>query len=162
MPRARDLPVAERMLQTRRLNAAQVAQAKQMAAKRGVSQGEALLLLRLASEDDVIATEAELTASRWMPAGQLAQQQAPGDVIARVPLETCLELRICPLALEAGQRFTVAMRDPSDRHALDRLLELGGGARVSGVRVGDKALDAVIDRHYRKVDEDDPSSWLER
>jgi len=160
MPKPKELPVAERMLQTRKLNASQVAQGKQLAQKNGICEGEALVLLRLASEDDVIATEAELTSTRWMSAEQAADLQVPKEVTAMVPLETCLELRVCPLEHDAV-RFSVAMRDPGDTHALEQLRALGGGARVSGVRLSDKSLDALIDRVY-KFDENDPSSWLER
>ncbi|MBL8956304.1 MAG: hypothetical protein JNK82_36360 [Myxococcaceae bacterium] len=161
MPKPHELPIADRMAQTKRLNAAQVAQGKAFAKSRGISPGEALVSMRLATEDDVIATEAELTSTRWMSADQAAHAAVADELVAKVPLEVCLELRVCPLQLE-DTRFSVAMRDPGDPYALTQLQALAGGVRVSGVRIADKALDALIDRHYRKVDENDPSSWLER
>ncbi len=161
MPKPSQLPVADRMLQTKRLNPSQHTQVRQLAQRRAVSQGEAVVLLRFGNEDDVIATEAELTSTRWMSAGQADATQVPDDAVALVPLASCLELRVCPLLLEQG-RFSVAMRDPGDAHALAQLQAAASGVRVSGVRVADKPLDALIDRHYRKIDEDDPSSWLER
>jgi hypothetical protein len=161
-PKPSELKVAARMRETRRLSDDQLKKTLAFCAQRGVSEGEAVVLLRFANEDDVIATEAELTTTRWMSGDQLAAREVPADVVELVPKDVCLELSVCPLARESDGAMVVAMRHPGDRSALERLTGLALGARVHPVRVGPAALRTLIDRLHSKLDGDDPGTWLER
>ena len=45
----------------------------------------------------------------------------PPKVIAMIPADLAIELRAIPVAVDADQNLTVAMSDPSDRHAVDEI-----------------------------------------
>ena len=45
----------------------------------------------------------------------------PPHVVAAIPTDMAVELRAIPVALDASNHLTVAMSDPSDRHAVDEI-----------------------------------------
>src|SRR6185436_11053263 len=45
----------------------------------------------------------------------------PQRVISSIPSDMAVELRAVPVALDAENNLTVAMSDPSDRHAVDEI-----------------------------------------
>ncbi|HLL25744.1 MAG TPA: hypothetical protein VK427_26585, partial [Kofleriaceae bacterium] len=45
----------------------------------------------------------------------------PIKVIAAIPSDMAVELRVVPVSLDADNNLTVAMSDPSDRHAVDEI-----------------------------------------
>lgn len=152
-PKPHELDVVPRL----RLNSAKAAQVTAFAKQRGVSCGEAAVTLGHASEDDLIAAEAELTAGVWMSAAQLGEVQP----LEALPEELCRAMMVLPVAI-SSKKLTVAMRDPLDRDALKTLAEHAGEWTIVPVRAGTSALLQAIDRVTTKVDENDPSSWLER
>ena len=152
-PKPHELDVVPRL----RLNAAKVAQVTAFAKQRGVSCGEAAVTLGHATEDDLIAAEAELTAGVWMSAAQLYEVKA----IDALSEDLCRAMMVLPVAI-SSKKLTVAMRDPLDRQALKTLAELAGEWSIIPVRAGTAALLQAIERVTAKVDENDPSSWLER
>jgi hypothetical protein len=159
-PKPSELKVAARMRETRRLTEEVYRKVAAYAAQRGIPEGEALLGLGLGNEDDVIATEAELTSTRWLSMEHLKGCDVHADVLALVPQTSCLELQLCPLGRDAEDRLVVAMRDPGDPNTLAQLAGLTGGLKVTAARAGPKALEALIQRVY--ANSEDPSTWLER
>lgn len=152
-PKPTELDVVPRL----RLSSAKVAQVTAFAKQRGVSCGEAAVTLGHATEDDLIAAEAELTAGVWMSAAQLGAVKA----IGALPEDVCRAMMVLPVSI-SSKKLTVAMRDPLDRGALQTLSEHAGGWSIVPVRAGTAALLQAIARVTAKVDENDPSSWIER
>src|SRR5436190_10241777 len=57
----------------------------------------------------------------------------PIKVIAAIPSDMAIELRAIPVALDAENNLTVAMSDPSDRHAVDEIAFFTGAYVVRAV-----------------------------
>jgi hypothetical protein len=57
----------------------------------------------------------------------------PSKVIAQIPSAMAIELRAIPVAMDADNNLTVAMSDPSDRHAVDEIAQLTGAYVVRAV-----------------------------
>ncbi len=57
----------------------------------------------------------------------------PVRVIAAIPSDMAIELRAIPVALDAENNLTVAMSDPSDRHAVDEVAFFTGAYVVRAV-----------------------------
>ncbi len=57
----------------------------------------------------------------------------PIRVVAAIPSDMAIELRAVPVALDAENNLTVAMSDPSDRHAVDEIMFFTGAYVVRAV-----------------------------
>jgi hypothetical protein len=57
----------------------------------------------------------------------------PVRVVAAIPSDMAIELRAIPVALDAENNLTVAMSDPSDRHAVDEIAFFTGAYVVRAV-----------------------------
>ncbi len=57
----------------------------------------------------------------------------PIRVVAAIPSDMAIELRAVPVALDAENNLTVAMSDPSDRHAVDEITFFTGAYVVRAV-----------------------------
>src|SRR5262245_34298026 len=57
----------------------------------------------------------------------------PAKVVAVIPSEMAIELRAIPVSLDNDNNLTVAMSDPSDRHAVDEIAFFTGSYVVRAV-----------------------------
>ncbi len=57
----------------------------------------------------------------------------PAKVVAVIPSDLAVELRAVPVSLDADNNLTVAMSDPSDRHAVDEIAFFTGAYVVRAV-----------------------------
>jgi hypothetical protein len=57
----------------------------------------------------------------------------PARVVAAIPSDMAIELRAIPVALDGENNLTVAMSDPSDRHAVDEIAFFTGSYVVRAV-----------------------------
>src|ERR1044071_454374 len=57
----------------------------------------------------------------------------PIRVVATIPSDMAIELRAIPVALDGDNNLTVAMSDPSDRHAVDEIAFFTGAYVVRAV-----------------------------
>lgn len=57
----------------------------------------------------------------------------PAKVVAVIPSDMAIELRAIPVSLDADNNLTVAMSDPSDRHAVDEISFFSGAYVVRAV-----------------------------
>jgi hypothetical protein len=57
----------------------------------------------------------------------------PAKVVAVIPSEMAIELRAIPVSLDSDNNLTVAMSDPSDRHAVDEIAFFTGSYVVRAV-----------------------------
>lgn len=142
-----------------RLSGVKELQVKAYSNQRGLAPGEAAVVLGYASEDDLIAAEAELTSGTWMSRDQLDRV----TTLVALPEPLCRAMMVLPVSVnESAKKLTVAMRDPQDPDVLKTLAEHGGGWSIVPVRAGATALLEALKRVTAKVDESGPPSWLER
>lgn len=57
----------------------------------------------------------------------------PAKVVAVIPSDMAIELRAIPVSLDADNNLTIAMSDPSDRHAVDEIAAFTGTYVVRAV-----------------------------
>jgi len=57
----------------------------------------------------------------------------PAKVVAIIPSDMAIELRAIPVSLDADNNLTIAMSDPSDRHAVDEIAAFTGTYVVRAV-----------------------------
>ena len=57
----------------------------------------------------------------------------PASVIALIPGDRAIELRVIPVSLDHENNLTVAMSDPSDRHAVDEIASVTGAHVIRAV-----------------------------
>lgn len=57
----------------------------------------------------------------------------PAKVVAAIPSDMAIELRAIPVSLDADNNLTIAMSDPSDRHAVDEIAAFTGTYVVRAV-----------------------------
>ncbi|HEY3804617.1 MAG TPA: hypothetical protein VGL61_18505 [Kofleriaceae bacterium] len=57
----------------------------------------------------------------------------PAKVVAVIPTDMAIELRAIPVSIDAENNLTIAMSDPSDRHAVDRIAVFTGSYIVRAV-----------------------------
>src|SRR5512143_892597 len=57
----------------------------------------------------------------------------PAKVVAIIPSDMAIEMRAIPVSLDADNNLTIAMSDPSDRHAVDEIAAFAGTYVVRAV-----------------------------
>src|SRR5512143_113940 len=57
----------------------------------------------------------------------------PAKVVAIIPSDMAIEMRAIPVSLDADNNLTIAMSDPSDRHAVDEIAAFTGTYVVRAV-----------------------------
>src|SRR5881394_4042387 len=57
----------------------------------------------------------------------------PAKVVASIPITMAIELRAIPVSVDADNNLTIAMSDPSDRHAVDEIAAFTGSYVVRAV-----------------------------
>src|SRR6185436_17892773 len=57
----------------------------------------------------------------------------PAKVVAVIPSEMAIELRAIPVSIDSDNNLTIAMSDPSDRHAVDEIAAFTGSYVVRAV-----------------------------
>jgi hypothetical protein len=57
----------------------------------------------------------------------------PAKVVAVIPSDMAIELRAIPVSIDAENNLTIAMSDPSDRHAVDQVAVFTGSYVVRAV-----------------------------
>ena len=113
--------------------------------QRRVPVGQLLVELGYCTQDDI---NAALAAQSGMASLNLDELRIPEDVIKIIPAETATTYQILPLQFEKeSNTLTVALKDPSNFHALDDL-RLLMGFQVKPVVADPKQVDKLIKQHY--------------
>lgn len=115
-------PESQQKLEAQLLAAKLVSQqaideAKQTAAKKGLSLGDALLAMRLIDEEPLTRQLAKVTAVQY---ANLQNFTVPATVLGKLPRDTADKYAAVPFGY-LGQRLAVAMIDPSNIPAVDFL-----------------------------------------
>jgi len=74
----------------------------------------------------------------------------PAKVVAVIPSEMAIELRAIPVSLDNDNNLTVAMSDPSDRHAVDEIAFFTGAYVVRAVAT-QMQIAWCLAHYYRHV-----------
>lgn len=97
----------------------------------GGTVGEALVVAGVISDDTLTDFYRKRLLVPQVNPNTLAK--LPPKVIATVPADMAVELRAVPVALDSDNNLTVAMSDPSDRHAVDEIAFFTGAYVVRAV-----------------------------
>lgn len=139
--------LGERLCAAGQLRADELQVALREQARSAEPLGRILVRLGFTSEQVVCRSLAGALGQRPV---DLAVRRPEGPALARVPEALARQLRILPLSLDADRgRLEVAMADPADLVALDRLEALLGPAlSVRPLRAGEQALEQALLRAY--------------
>ncbi len=113
--------------------------------QRRVPVGQLLVELGYCTQDDI---NAALAAQSGMATLNLDELRIPVEVIKIIPAETATTYQILPLQYDKETNtLTVALKDPSNFHALDDL-RLLMGFQVKPVVADPKQVEKLIKQHY--------------
>ncbi|HEX2689683.1 MAG TPA: hypothetical protein VHN14_23860, partial [Kofleriaceae bacterium] len=106
-------------------------EARARVASIGGTLGEQLVIQSVVSDDDLTDFyRSRLLVPQVNP--NLLARLSP-KVIATIPSDMAIELRAIPVSLDGDNNLTVAMSDPSDRHAVDEIAFFTGAYIVRAV-----------------------------
>ncbi len=158
----RDARLGAALVEKRLLTAGQLDELLEQVTKYGGTLAEALESRGLVDEDAVVATLGEMTKTPVVASKKLREMQPQPEAQALVPLELARELDLVPLALKGGTQLVVAMRNPMDAAALERLRGATGLKSIVAMRGGERAIRKTRNRFYKGTEEDDVADWIER
>lgn len=115
----------------------------------GGSLKDAVMKLRLATEDDVIGAIVSNLGISYMG---LASYEAAPEALEAVPADYCWKNKLVPVSL-AGSTLTVAMSDPLDAVVLDQL-RLSTGFNVVPAIAREKEVFDALKKHYAEAREE--------
>ncbi len=142
-------PVIERLLADAALDAAKLSEGQEIADGAGLPLVRVLLHMKLVEPAAVAAALSAVTGRNVVHLDKFALPPAP---VASFPAALCRELRVLPLAFEAGLeglQLVLAMSDPTDESAGSRVAELIG-KNVRPLLVDDAALSRAIAKRYEE------------
>jgi serine/threonine protein kinase len=161
-PRApRDARLGELLVEQGVITSRQLDEALQSVATYGGTLADALQSAGVTDEDTIVATLAGVTHTPHMTAAKLLEMPPPAEALQRVPLQLARDLDLVPLGLKGGTQLLVAMKDPMDGVAQERLKAAAGVRSLVAVRAGESAIRRTRNRFYTGKDDDTPD-WLER
>jgi hypothetical protein len=156
----KDLRLGELLVEKGLITRAQYDEARTQATTYGGSLADALSSLGATDEDTIVTVLADLTRTPHTTSMKLGAMAAPAEALARVPLELARELDLVPLGLKGGTQLMVAMKDPMDATALERLKTVTGLRSIVAVRGGERAIRKTRNRFYTGQADERPD-WLE-
>lgn len=112
--------------------------------------GQHLVDLGLCEEADIIRG---LSRQLGVPGVLLGERFVDTSLAGRIPARLARELRVAPLAVletSEGPVLRVAMADPRDSEAIERIERIAG-MEVDPVVAGDRSLDRIIEHLYPRT-----------
>lgn len=113
------------------VSSAALEEARAAVADSGGTVGEQLVVRGLVDDDKLTDFYKQRLLVPQVNPNTLAR--LPARVIATIPSEMAIELRAIPVSLDNDNNLTVAMSDPSDRHAVDEIAFFTGSYVVRAV-----------------------------
>src|SRR5258707_4016143 len=109
--------------------------ARSQVAELGGTLGEQLVASGLVGDDELTEFYKQRLLVPQVNPNTLAR--LPAKVVAVIPSDMAIELRAIPVSLDNDNNLTVAISDPSDRHAVDEIAFFTGmyGRRSVGTRL---------------------------
>lgn len=146
-PTAPDERAAQLMIERGQLTKEQLQDARDTA----LITGDSLLAALTASgldEDLLVSTVGELTRTPSVSAKKLADATPSPEALALISLDLSMETRAVPLGLKGGTQLLVAMIEPMDTRAIERLKAALGNRSMVAFRAGERALADYRARLY--------------
>jgi len=119
----------------------------------GGSLKDAVLKLRLATEDDLIGA---IVSNLGVSYVGLSGYDVSPDVLAVLPAEFCYKNKVIPVAL-AGKSLTVVMSDPLDMVVLESLRGMTGCEIVAAI-ARESEIEEALKRHYGEPAKEEPAA----
>jgi hypothetical protein len=113
------------------VSSAALDQVRAKVADQGGTIGEALVVEGIVDDDKLTNFYKQRLLVPQVNPNTLAR--LPAKVVAVIPSEMAIELRAIPVSLDSDNNLTVAMSDPSDRHAVDEIAFFTGSYVVRAV-----------------------------
>ncbi len=157
----KDHRIGELLVDKQRITPSQLDEALDQVKRFGGTLADALSAIGACDEDDIVTTVAEVTHTPHTTSKKLAELPTPVDAMKLVPFEIAQQLDLVPLGLKGGTQLLVAMKDPMDAGALERLKVITGLKSVVAMRGGENAIRRARNRFYTGKDDDTPD-WLDR
>ena len=135
--------IGEVLLESKKINADQLSQCRQLMQETGKSLHECILENKFASAQDVAQAFAELASVPFIE--KITEKMAAPELLAKIPLRFLRQHTVIPLMID--ERITIVTANPRDFQPIDELnLLLGGDTNIA---VATKAMifDA-INRYY--------------
>lgn len=111
--------------------------------EKGVLFGEALVELKLATEEDVVQA---LTCQYGFPYLPLANYEIAPEVVATVPLDVCRKYCLVPID-KIGRNLTLAMANPLNIEALEDVENISNFSVQAFVSTATE-IKSAINRYY--------------
>jgi serine/threonine protein kinase len=157
----KDARIGDLLLEKQLITRAQLDEARAQVNVYGGSLADALSSTGAIDEDTIVTTLADLTRTPHTTSKKLGELSPPTEAMALVPLELARELDLVPLGLKGGTQLMVAMKDPMDAAALERLKAATGLRSIVAMRGGEVAIRKTRNRFYTGQVDERPD-WLER
>jgi type IV pilus assembly protein PilB len=111
--------------------------------EKGVLFGEAIVMMKLASEEDVVQA---LTCQYGFPYLPLANYEIAPEVVATVPLNLCKQHCLVPID-KIGRSLTLAMANPLNVQALEDVEKITDCSVQAFVSTATE-INSAINRYY--------------
>jgi len=136
-------PLGEILVERGVISRAKLEQVLVFQKEKGLLFGEALVEMKLATEEDVVQA---LTCQYGFPYLPLANYEIAPEVVATVPLNVCKKYFLVPID-KIGRSLTLAMANPLDVQALEEL-EKSTGCSVQAFVSTATEINNAINRYY--------------
>ena len=136
-------PLGEILVERGVISRAKLEQVLVFQKEKGLLFGEALVEMKLATEEDVVQA---LTCQYGFPYLPLANYEIAPEVVATVPLNLCKQYSLVPID-KIGRSLTLAMANPLDVQALETL-EKTTGCSVQAFVSTATEINNAINRYY--------------
>ncbi len=136
--------ITELLIRQKAVSASQVEKAKEEAAKTAVPIEKALERLGFISEEEIANIRATSMGVSYI---DLEDYHIDSNIINLIPEEAARKYKAVPL-FKTGDSLTVAMVNPHDIIALDRIRQLTEFESIESVLVTDKGLLKTLDSYY--------------
>ena len=135
--------LGEILIERGMINRAQLQEALKLQKTKGILFGEALILLKYATEEDIVQA---LTCQYGFPYLPLANYEIPPEVILAVPVAVCKQHCLIPID-KIGKSLTLAMVNPLNMQAFEEVEALTGCAVQAFVSTATD-INNAIKRYY--------------
>ena len=136
-------PLGEILVERGVISRAKLEQVLVFQKEKGLLFGEALVEMKLATEEDVVQA---LTCQYGFPYLPLANYEIAPEAVATVTLNICKQYSVVPID-KIGRSLTLAMANPLDVQALEEL-EKSTGCSVQAFVSTATEINNAINRYY--------------
>ncbi len=135
--------LGEILIERGMINRVQLEEALKLQKAKGILFGEALILLKYTTEEDIVQA---LTCQYGFPYLPLLNYEIPPEVVASVPVEVCKKHCLIPID-KIGKSLTLAMVNPLNLQAFEDVETLTGCAVQAFVSTASD-INNAIKRYY--------------